>query len=566
VTAPGRPDRDPDVSVVVTGHGEGPLAAATFGALLRAVDEALAHDLLVEVVGVLDRADAPTRDVFTTWLGADGPIGRSVPTLLVETDLGDPGAARNAGVRTSRAPWVCVLDADNLPTRSWLAAAHARATGHGAPCVVHPEHQVVFGERWQAWPQLPSDHPGFRVQNLYDRTYWDTFCLAAREVFEEVPYAATSAASGLGPEDWHWGMETVHAGFAHLVATRTALLYRVKTSASIQEGHEEARSLLPPTRLLVDLALATYDAGPEPDGPRVLDPLQEAVLRPRPTSTAQAGGRWWPRTKNRGEDEELEVSHYRALHADVLGLDDEAAARHYREVGRPEGRRGLLTDDELRDLARLDLDDYRELHPDLRALAPADLVHHYLAHGRTEGRAPAMTPEQRDARRPVVLSDAVVAELQALHEIEADVPLPSDEALAALRHVGPPSDGSVTSGSRAWWDLLRRIGTDRPDAIVFSGEAASGAPTPPHGPVLVVHAGGAQASGDGEARSVRLEDLAHWERLSAAERRRLMATLVVQLGPSVVRHDGSAEFAEAAAEYATALASVTHVVDTTVSG
>lgn len=547
--------RGPDVSAVVTGHAEGELANATFGALARAVEEAATHDLLVEVVGVLDRADPATTDVFTAWLGPDGPLAASAPARVITTDLGDPGAARNRGVRASTAPWVCMLDADNLPTRAWLATAHRVASEHGAPCVVHPEHLVIFGERWQAWPQLPTDHPGFRVQNFYDRTYWDTFCLAAREVFDAVPYAPTSAASGLGPEDWHWGMQTVHAGIEHVVAPATALLYRVKATASIQEGHVEARSLLPASSLLVDPALATYDDAPERRPARVLDPLQEAVLRSRPATQRPRGLRW---RRSTPPDDAFAVAHYRALHADVLRLDDDAAARHYREVGRAEGRRALLTEAELRDVRRLDLDDYRALHPDLGGLAPAGLLHHYLAHGRGEGRAPAMTSEQRDALRPVVLPDAVVADLGALHELEPDIPAPTPGALADLRHVGPPSDGTLTSGSRAWWDLVRRIGSRRPEAIVFVGAAGGAASVPVDDPAtLVVLTGDAAGSRPG---AVRLGDLEHWERLTAPERRRLMATLVVQYGPSVVRHVDSAEFADAAREYATALGSVTRLV------
>jgi hypothetical protein len=557
VTQPG--DRGPDVAVVVTGHHEGELSLPTFRALARSIAEAVDAGLAVEVVGVLDRADSATARVFDECLAAGSEIARLAATRVVTTDLGDPGLARNAGVDACRAPWVCVLDADNLPTRSWLASAHRVASGRGAPCVVHPEHLVVFGERWEAWPQLPTDHPGFRVQNFYDRTYWDTFCLAAREVFEAVPYAPTSAASGLGPEDWHWGMETVHAGIDHFVAPGTALLYRVKTTASIQEGHVEAHSLLPPSSLLVDPALATYEETQEVDRARVLDALQEAVLRPRPAT--RPGGlrrRWWRQPA--AGDADFDVAHYRALHADVLHLDDEAARRHYLEVGRGEGRRGVLTEPELRDLGRLDLEDYRELHPDLRGLAPADLLHHYLAHGREEGRAPAMTPEQREALQPVVLSDAVLEELRALHELEPDVPAPTPEAMSSLRHVGPPSDGSLTSGSRAWWDLVRRIGPGHWDEMVFLGadvdapddELSVGQGT------LVVRTGG--VSRPAGAQEVRLDDLDGWERLSAAERRRLVATLVVQHGPRVVRHHDSPELADAAREYASALGSVTQVV------
>ena len=293
--------------------------------------------------------------------------------------------------------------------------------------------------------------PGFRRENFYDRTFWDTFCLASRQVFDQVSYVPTSAASGLGPEDWHWGMETVHAGFEHLVAPATALLYRVKPTASVQQGHDEARSLLPPAGLLVDGSVAALrPAQPDDaatDDRAQLRGLQAAIVRPRPERRRAPRALTWLR-RDAGPPDDFDVAHYRALNSDALHLDDDAAARHHLTVGRAEGRRGLLTPEELADVQRLRLDDYRTLHPDLAALTDDDLLHHYLLHGRVEGRAARMTTEQRDAARPVRLAPEVVAELAELHTLEPDVPEPTPEALAALRHVGPPMDGSVTAGSR----------------------------------------------------------------------------------------------------------------------
>ena len=562
----------PDISVVVTGHHEGELAIPTFRALARSVAAAVDAGLAVEVVGVLDRADATTTRVFDECLADGSTIGALAATRLVTTDLGDPGLARNAGVQGSRAPWVCVLDADNLPTGSWLVDAHRRASEHGGPCVVHPEHLVVFGARWEAWPQVATADPGFRRENFYDRTFWDTFCLASRQVFDQVSYVPTSAASGLGPEDWHWGMETVHAGFEHLVAPATALLYRVKP-ASVQQGHDEARSLLPPAGLLVDGSVAALrPAQPDDaatDDRTQLRGLQAAVVRPRPERRRAPRALTWLR-RDAGPSDDFDVAHYRALNSDALHLDDDEAARHHLTVGRAEGRRGLLTPEELADVQRLRLDDYRTLHPDLAALTDDDLLHHYLLHGRVEGRAARMTTEQRDAARPVRLAPEVVAELAELHTLEPDVPEPTPEALAALRHVGPPMDGSVTAGSRAWWDLVRRVGDQPLDTVVFVGDGAGddgldalGGATDPsaaEGRVLVVDTAASPAEQPLPARDgvqvVHARDLGDWAHLTAAERRRLLATLVVQYRVPRVVVRGSADFEAAARDYERALGAV----------
>ena len=110
----------------------------TFAALVRSVEAAAQAGLVVEVIGILDRADEATSAAFDDALGQDGALARLAVGRVVATDHGDPGAARNEGVRLARGAWVCLLDADNLPSRSWLRDAYAVAAGHGGPCVVAP--------------------------------------------------------------------------------------------------------------------------------------------------------------------------------------------------------------------------------------------------------------------------------------------------------------------------------------------------------------------------------------------------------------------------------------------
>lgn len=579
---------DPDISVIVTGHREGDGCLPTLTALARTLEVAAVAGLVVEVLGVLDRADDATVAVFARALGGSGIVGRLAAGRTLTTDHGDPGAARNEGVLDARGEWVCVLDGDNLPSRTWLREAHRVASGHGAPCVVHPEQLVIFGQRWQVWPQLPSDDPAFNAHNFFDRTYWDTFCLASRDVFVSVPYASTAAERGLGPEDWHWGMETLHAGYAHLVAPGTALLYRDKSSGSVQGGHVEAQSLLPPSALLVDPLLAS-SVRPDESHPEWRG-LQSAIVGGRRPQDQEPGpgpvparDRWWKvtsavaRRRRLEPDQEpvIDVHHYRALNADALRLPDGEALAHFRDVGRRAGLRTALTVAELRDVTALDLTDYADLHPDLVGMDDDALLHHYLAHGRGEGRATSRNAEERDDTRPVTLEHELVAELSALRKIEPAIPEPTADALAALRRTGPPPDGSTTRGSRAWWRVVRALGAP-PEVIVFLGQA----PAPDSGtavecaalmsaatrerPVAVVTTSEGPARPPGALENVTWVDLPamdEWRQLAGPERRRLLATLVVQLRPGVVHSLDSGEFAAALSDHGPALRASTRVQD-----
>jgi hypothetical protein len=574
-----------DVSVVVLGHREGDLCRPTFRALARSIEAAQLEGLRVEVVGVLDRADAATAAVFEHALGEEGEVGRLADSRAVLSDQGDPGLARNVGISRTHGDWVCVLDGDNLVTRSWVGAAHRVATESGGPCIVHPEQLVIFGDRWQVWPQLSSTDQAFEVHNFYDRTYWDTFCLAAREVFELVPYVATSSSHGLGPEDWHWGMETTHAGFTHVTAPGTALLYRSRPRGSVQAGHDAAHSLLPPSRLLTDPRLATAPLRP-PHESRTVEwrGLQRAVVRrgeEGPTGPPHrliqlveaAAGRTL-------DDSELttitssgfEVAHYRALNHAPLRLGRADAVLHYLETGRVAGLRARLTADELADVARLDLTDYRSLHPDLTPLGDDDLLHHYLVHGRAERRATTLTTEQRDSRAPVALTSEMVAELHHLHELEPEIPRPYEARLAELRRTGPPSDGSTTAGSRAWWRVVAALGPLLPTHLVFASHAPRADQLPPSTSsadrtalVITGDAGSAASSTDPRRAVLELARLTEWRGLSAEERQRLLAMLVVQCGVRDVDVRDSPEFSAALRTYGRTLhrvASISHASHT----
>src|SRR5690606_22628378 len=94
----------------------------------------------------------------------------------------------------------------------------------------------------------------------------------------------------------------------------------------------------------------------------------------------------------RGEDlralgsDRFVVSHYRALHSEVVHLSEAEAVVHYVTQGRRAGLRARLTRQELRALRGLNLADYRAAHADLAHHSEPGLVQHFLEHGLPEGR------------------------------------------------------------------------------------------------------------------------------------------------------------------------------------
>lgn len=131
----------PRVSVVITAHN----AAGTIAECLRAVarQDGVAPGEF-EIVFVDDRSTDGT-------LAAAGALGIDELSTVRVDDLPPAGltsrqVALDRGIRTARAPIVCLTDADGIPDARWVAGAVAALERRQAdlvagPVVFRPEHQ-----------------------------------------------------------------------------------------------------------------------------------------------------------------------------------------------------------------------------------------------------------------------------------------------------------------------------------------------------------------------------------------------------------------------------------------
>lgn len=488
-----------DVTVLMTAHKERTLAHHTLRALRRCVQHALENDVTVEVVVVLDSPDRATEDFMAEAMGPQGYFTGLCEATLIPTQVRSPGLARNIGVVAASSRYVAVVDADNLPTANWLTEGVRVLARTNGQAIVHPEYIITFDKRSEIWPQWSDDDERFNLANLYDCNYWDTVCIAHREVFERFPYSATGP-NGFGYEDWHFYANTLAAGIPHLTAAETAYFYRIKRYGSVFSEQSAQASVIPQTALLTDDALAKQFAEASPEArikrPRVRTPQTRAVLRAwraneAPTPTAQA-----PRLRERlsrssRQDERaqsregrrpgltawdvaalapafFDAAHYRLLHADLATLGDDDVIRHYLDQGRREGRRALLSASELAALAKLDVEDYLNDNPDLQHMSHDGLVAHYLTHGRAEGRRAHISSSERAARVPRELPAGLLAEWRSLHSLEPLIPIPTPQELKQHRIIGPPADGSTTLASRVWWRTINALEGARPRVIIFA--------------------------------------------------------------------------------------------------
>lgn len=519
-----REQAQPQLSVVVTAHREGILAHRTLRSVQRSVADARGRGVTTEVVCVLDRADARTREFFEHAAASRTYFDQAGAVTVVHVDHGDPGSARNAGVEAAHGAYIALVDSDNLLSRTWLSGAVGALERSGGRCVVHPEYLVTFEGQHVIWPQIPTDDLRFDPRSFYSFNYWDTVCVTTRDLLSEFPL--TSSGAAYGPEDWHWNTLTIAAGIEHRVAPGTALFYRVKRGGSRNQqllpegrplkwtplltsrevasgaadspGTEDVRApALPPalrrvileyrglagpddsTALHARLAAGTADdsysdrtasaSTVRPDHYRALyadlATLSDDALRHHYETVGRAEGR-----APRLAPEQLELlradrfiaSHYRVLHPDLTTLDDGELIRHYLGFGQPNGRVAVLDETQLRILDRLDVAQYRANNPDLASLTDDELVAHYLQHGLAEGRTTAGAGASGGEQR---LPADLLAEWTAIHELEPAIPIPSQDRLRRYQWYLPrPASAPV---NRTWWNLVRAL-PDRVDFVFFA--------------------------------------------------------------------------------------------------
>ena len=195
-----------DISVVLTAHREGLIAAQSARSAEEAVADAAAHGIKSEIVVVLDRADTATSSVLRHALE-----GRA---RFIETSEGDPGLARNRGVDVAQGDTVAFLDGDDLWSSNWLTAAF-RQIAQRPDSIAHSACNLVFGRNRLLWWHTDSETALYDPAYMNWTNYWDALTLARRDLYRNIPFKANDLRLGFGHEDWHWNMVTLRKGHAH---------------------------------------------------------------------------------------------------------------------------------------------------------------------------------------------------------------------------------------------------------------------------------------------------------------------------------------------------------------
>ena len=152
---------------------------------------------------------------------------------------GDLGRVRNALMKDVEGRFIAFLDADDVFSENWLAEALktlSAAAERGERVIAHPELNVLFDGATSVLVNPDQDAPYFSPYYLYVRNYWDSLLMAPREAHLEIPYVSRDIPNGLSFQDFQFSIETLDAGWKHVVVRDTIIFKRRRDNSLVTES------------------------------------------------------------------------------------------------------------------------------------------------------------------------------------------------------------------------------------------------------------------------------------------------------------------------------------------
>ena len=212
---------DSPYSVVIPAHN----AATTIEASIRSVQAQ--HLKPQHIVVVADRCDDDSASI-AAHAGAE----------VLSISEGSAAIARNRGIRSSAAPWIALLDADDCWHPTWLSAVETLR-------LQKPEVHVFYGAAETAFDTLtvpPPPLPGATVpQNFSEKLLRNCFLTTSAMVFSREAFEGVrgfdEGFAAAGVEDYDlWLRLAEHYSFAPVAGTHVTYHRRGQGSTSDLQG------------------------------------------------------------------------------------------------------------------------------------------------------------------------------------------------------------------------------------------------------------------------------------------------------------------------------------------
>ncbi|MCA8901945.1 MAG: glycosyltransferase family 2 protein [Hyphomonas sp.] len=227
-----------DLTVAITAHNETLVAGPCLLSVEAAIEQAEKAGFRVQRLIGLDNA-TPDADAYFRQ-------DKLKQWELVEFSFGDPFKVRNAMVECGAGKWIAFVDADDMVSENWFVKAAQRLTEAekaGEKVVVHPEMNWIFEAHEMVFVKPDMNDEIFLPHYFYFANYYDMMAMAPREAALQTPYGDRDLKNGFGYQDWQWNIETIGAGWRHVVV-RDTIIFKRRRMNSVSEQNRSRRCLV----------------------------------------------------------------------------------------------------------------------------------------------------------------------------------------------------------------------------------------------------------------------------------------------------------------------------------
>lgn len=230
---------NPDVSIILNLHKEGVFLKRTLLSLDAAVRTSVAKGLSVELIAVLDRADAATSRVIH-----EHDLSLYERSQIVVVDNGSLGLSRNDGIARASGDYIMTADGDDLISENFIFDSVATAIAGPQNALYFPEFLFAFGAEYHicAYRPLTEVTP---LAFIDMHPYISRVC-AHRSIFDQHRYGDLRLGTGYAYEDWHFNANAVAHNIDIRIVPNTIIFYRQRQGSLLRQANAlSARQIAP---------------------------------------------------------------------------------------------------------------------------------------------------------------------------------------------------------------------------------------------------------------------------------------------------------------------------------
>jgi len=194
-------------------------------------------DLSCELLVILDCSDGLTKATIEMALGTES-------ALILDTDFGDPGLARNQAAEACQGKYLSYLDADDLWSYNWLTSAWVMLQ-KSPDIIAHSQCNIIFGDHNDVWWHVDSDSVDFDPDYLVWSNYWDSLSFSDSENYRRFPFRPNNLEQGFGHEDWLWNHQTLLSGLSHRPVANTIHFKRARKGSQMTKVNSQGNLTWP---------------------------------------------------------------------------------------------------------------------------------------------------------------------------------------------------------------------------------------------------------------------------------------------------------------------------------